>query len=77
MADDTEVECRVLVPNAKMGGLIGKAGANVNALRQETDCKVLIPSNDMGGGAPDRAVTVTGNLGNVVLCVRRIVEKVC
>jgi transcription antitermination factor NusA-like protein len=56
----------VLVPNNKVGGLIGQKGAVINEFRALSGSQIgLAKPEDMNPGALDRVVTVTGDFTQV------------
>lgn len=56
----------VLVPNNKVGGLIGQKGAAINEVRAQSGSQIgLAKPEDMNVGSLDRVVTVTGEFAQV------------
>jgi len=53
---------RLLVPDSQAGGLIGKGGAMINAIRTQSGAHVKVANKgEMGHGATERMVTIKGS----------------
>ena len=74
-----EEEVRLLIDNAQVGGLIGRAGANVSAIREQSGAHVSILKLDprvQDGGATqtERIATVKGPDDAVVKAIKLIAD---
>eukprot|EP00744_Colponema_vietnamica_P000140 GILI01000266.1.p2 GENE.GILI01000266.1~~GILI01000266.1.p2 ORF type:complete len:385 (+),score=144.43 GILI01000266.1:104-1156(+) len=65
---------KLLVPNAFAGAIIGKQGANIKQLREESSAKVQIQESVPGHF--ERLVTVSGNYTDVQGAVSFVFDKV-
>ncbi|XP_042018088.1 protein BTR1-like [Salvia splendens] len=73
---DPEYKIRMVVPNSSCGGIIGKAGANIRSLIEETGADIRISPQDMYyPGLQDRIVTVAGALAQQMRAIALIVWK--
>lgn len=70
-----ETEIRLLVPGGKVGGLIGRGGEVIKALREETGCCIQIESSAMAGAEPERTVSLRGSLQALVTAHQRCLLK--
>ena len=61
-----DVVIKILVPHAKIGGVIGKAGTVINQMRQETNAR--IKAEDTVPACIDRVVTISGSADNNSVC---------
>mmetsp|Transcript_49463 Transcript_49463/g.125994 ORF Transcript_49463/g.125994 Transcript_49463/m.125994 type:complete len:380 (-) Transcript_49463:197-1336(-) len=52
---------RTVLPRAAGGGLIGKGGATIKQLREQTGAKVSVSDPEMQGPGADQVVTITGS----------------
>ena len=62
------------VPNAKVGGLIGKGGSSINDIRNRSGCRINIQDSRQGG-AQQRDVTIIGTLEQAQEAQRLIAAK--
>ncbi|XP_042011697.1 protein BTR1-like [Salvia splendens] len=73
---DPEYKIRMVVPNSSCGGIIGKAGANIRSLIEETGADIRISPQDMYyPGLQDRIVTVAGALTQQMRAIALIIWK--
>ncbi|XP_057789465.1 protein BTR1 [Salvia miltiorrhiza] len=73
---DPESKIRLVVPNSSCGGIIGKAGANIRSLIEESGADIKISPQDMYyPGLQDRLVTVAGTLAEQMRAIELIVLK--
>uniref|UniRef100_A0A7S0J7X2 K Homology domain-containing protein n=1 Tax=Calcidiscus leptoporus TaxID=127549 RepID=A0A7S0J7X2_9EUKA len=56
--DGDNMTLRMWLPNMHVGTIIGKGGANVKGIREESGCKVSIA--EMAGASTERLVSITG-----------------
>jgi len=79
--DDTNLdlktnEVRLIVPNNVCGALIGRAGATIKLLMEESHAGIkLSPQEQTMTGVTDRLVTVSGTLEQQLQAVSLIIEK--
>jgi predicted PilT family ATPase len=71
--DDAKLQIRILIDERSVGGLIGKGGAVVNKIRQDTGC--LVDISDAVSGAKKRCVTVVGLHASLAKCLHLIAER--
>ncbi len=67
---------RLLVPNNKAGGLIGRGGSTIRAIREQSCARIEISTQGLavlGGGLLDRVVTIMGTFS---ACIRAY-EMIC
>lgn len=70
------VALKFLVSNNLAGALIGKGGAAVNSLQQETGARVKVSqSTDLYPGTQERVVLVTGAESTVIYASSRICDR--
>ncbi|XP_047955663.1 protein BTR1 [Salvia hispanica] len=73
---EPESKIRMVVPNSSCGGIIGKAGANIRSLIEETGADIRISPQDMYyPGLQDRIVTVAGALAQQLRAIALIIWK--
>ncbi|KAL1542361.1 Protein btr1 [Salvia divinorum] len=73
---DPESKIRMVVPNSSCGGIIGKAGANIRSLIEESGADIRISPQDMYyPGLQDRIVTVAGALAQQMRAIVLIIWK--
>lgn len=70
MSAEEGVVVRVLVDKNKTGGIIGKAGAAINQIRQDSGVQVEVGAQVQG--AHKRIVTITGKLDGVIKALHMI-----
>ncbi len=61
---------RLLVPNSRAGGLIGRGGSTIRVIREQSCARIEISSHGLyiaGGGLLDRIVAITGTFS---ACIR-------
>ncbi|CAA3009907.1 BTR1-like isoform X1 [Olea europaea subsp. europaea] len=78
--DGTKVEpqskIRLIVPSGSCGGIIGKGGAIIKSLIEDSQAGLKIsPLADIHFGLHDRIVTVTGTLGGQMRAIELILLK--
>ncbi|GJN87256.1 hypothetical protein Rhopal_000204-T1 [Rhodotorula paludigena] len=69
---------QLFVPNELVGSIIGKAGANINHIRQTSQCQIKVnePGEPSPGGAPnERLITITGSPNGIQVAVRMLYER--
>lgn len=66
-ADDASASFRMLVPNGKAGGLIGRGGGTIKSIREQSCARIEISSQGQTSSLLDRIVSVTGTYSS---CLR-------
>lgn len=66
-------QCKLVVPNAAAGGIIGKAGSNIRAISDESQARVQLSPHTPG--LSERIVTITGSLEQLLHAVSLVVGK--
>jgi len=76
--DARKATCKIVVPDTSVGKIIGKAGANVNRLKDQFNVKIgTMKKEDAIEGLRERIVTVESeNTQNVDDCVAEMVKDV-
>ena len=65
------------IPNAQVGGIIGRGGHQIKLLREQARCEIQVQSNrDVAPGSDRRRVTLIGSPDKVALAERLILAKV-
>ncbi|KAL8518093.1 hypothetical protein ACS0TY_009396 [Phlomoides rotata] len=73
---DPESKIRLVVPNSSCGGIIGKGGATIRSLIEDSRADIKISPQDMYfPGLHDRLVTVTGTLPDQMRAIELILLK--
>lgn len=73
---DPESKIRLVVPNSSCGGIIGKAGANIRSLIEDSGADIKISPQDMYyPGLQDRLVIITGILAEQMRAIELIILK--
>lgn len=73
---DPESKIRLVVPNSSCGGIIGKGGAIIRSLIEESRAGIKIsPQDNYFPGLHDRLVTVTGTLREQMRAIELILLK--
>eukprot|EP00931_Biecheleriopsis_adriatica_P043494 TRINITY_DN2486_c0_g2_i2.p1 TRINITY_DN2486_c0_g2~~TRINITY_DN2486_c0_g2_i2.p1 ORF type:complete len:621 (-),score=127.56 TRINITY_DN2486_c0_g2_i2:104-1909(-) len=69
--EDEEASVKLLVESSKAGGIIGKQGANLKAIRERCSVAVQVGRDDYGG---ERMVTAVGQLDSVLNAVAMVLD---
>ncbi|KAL2555564.1 Protein BTR1 [Forsythia ovata] len=73
---EPQSKIRLIVPNSSCGGIIGKGGAIIKSLIEDSQAGIKIsPQDDFHPGLHDRLVTVTGTLGGQIRAIELILLK--
>ncbi|KAL2539803.1 Protein BTR1 [Abeliophyllum distichum] len=73
---EPQSKIRLIVPNSSCGGIIGKGGAIIKSLIEDSQAGIKIsPQDDFHPGLHDRLVTVTGTLGGQMRAIELILLK--
>ncbi|KAG8390562.1 hypothetical protein BUALT_Bualt01G0096400 [Buddleja alternifolia] len=74
--NDPESKIRLVVPNSSCGGIIGKGGAIIRSLIEDSRAGIKIsPQDNYYPGLHDRLVIVTGTLGEQMRAIELILLK--
>eukprot|EP00406_Dinophysis_acuminata_P079902 CAMPEP_0179240454 /NCGR_PEP_ID=MMETSP0797-20121207/15981_1 /TAXON_ID=47934 /ORGANISM="Dinophysis acuminata, Strain DAEP01" /LENGTH=201 /DNA_ID=CAMNT_0020947801 /DNA_START=73 /DNA_END=675 /DNA_ORIENTATION=+ len=79
LGEPGQLKLRALVPKAAVGGVIGKGGAVIKQLREQSGAKVSIQDPTDSGPGADQVVSITGGqraLEHVVAEINRQVQAV-
>jgi len=65
---------KILIANKSAGGVIGKAGATINAIKEQSGARVKVSSNqETFPGTNDRIILIQGGMGPVMMAARLVV----
>lgn len=67
---------KIIVPNQTAGLVIGRAGATIKALQEETGAKIMISSRDEAKVPGERIITISGNTDQRTEATRKVVLKI-
>lgn len=70
---DVDTMLSFLVPNRRVGSIIGKSGETINRIRTETNTQISISKH--AKGIEERRVDVTGSLHNVYAACELVMEQ--
>jgi RNA-binding protein Nova len=73
--DDVEVTCKLSVPAAAAGLLLGKGGSNIQATAEESGAAVNLNGKDEAMFTHERIMTISGALGNCVKATNLVLHK--
>ena len=65
-AKETTHNLKLVMSNNQAGGIIGKAGANIKAMREESGAFIKVDASGTGGGPYDRLVIVNGTKASLI-----------
>ncbi|MEE6489918.1 hypothetical protein FKM82_015726 [Ascaphus truei] len=68
-------QAKLIVPNTTAGLIIGKGGATVRGIMEESGAWVQLSQKPAGPNLQERVVTVSGEAGQVQRALRRILHK--
>ncbi|KAM9321948.1 RNA-binding protein Nova-2-like [Gastrophryne carolinensis] len=68
-------QAKLIVPNTTAGLIIGKGGATVRAIMEESGAWVQLSQKPAGPNLQERVVTVSGDVGQVESAIRSIIHK--
>ncbi|XP_072285949.1 RNA-binding protein Nova-2-like isoform X2 [Pyxicephalus adspersus] len=68
-------QAKLIVPNTTAGLIIGKGGATVRSIMEESGAWVQLSQKPAGPNLQERVVTVSGEAAQVQLAVRSIIHK--
>lgn len=64
--EDGNVTFRILLPSRDIGAIIGRKGATINSIREDSEAKIKISSSDSDNGTYYREVVLSGSITQVV-----------
>ena len=70
---DVDTMLSFLVPNKRVGSIIGKSGETINKIRTETNTQISISKH--AKGVEERRVDVTGSLPHVYAACEMVIEQ--
>lgn len=73
--DSTEVSGKVTIPAAAGGLILGKGGANIQAIAEESGASVNMTSKEDAMFTQERIITITGSVGSCIKCTSLILRK--
>lgn len=66
----------IIVPNATAGLVIGRGGATIKALQEETGAKIMISGRDEARVPGERIITISGNTDQRIEATGKVISKV-
>jgi len=74
--DAANVSVKILVQNKLAGGVIGKAGATINSIKEASGARVKVSSNtETFPGTNDRIILIQGSINAVLTASRLVVAE--
>lgn len=67
---------KIIVPNPTAGLVIGRAGATIKSLQEETGAKIMISSRDEAKVSGERIITISGNTDQRTDAANKIILKI-
>lgn len=64
-SEEGNVTLRLLLPSRDIGAIIGRKGATINSIREESEAKIKISSSENEGGSFYREVVLSGTICQV------------
>lgn len=74
--DERGHKVKIVVPNSTAGLVIGKGGATIKGLQEETKAKIVISGRDEAKVPGERIITISGNLEERIEASRHVILKV-
>lgn len=71
-----EMEVRMFVPSAVVGGIIGRQGATIKAIRENTGATLRIEKTPAGPQEQVRSIDIGGSISQIRLALQEIVHRV-
>jgi len=69
-------QVKIIVPNATAGLVIGRGGATIKALQDETKAKIMITGRDGAKVPGERIITISGNTEQRLEATRHVIAKI-
>lgn len=76
MGQDGDLKLRTLVPRAAVGGIIGKGGATIKALRDTSGAKISISDPIGSGPGAEQTVSITGNAEALEAVLKEVNQQI-
>jgi len=73
--DDAEVFSKITIPAACGGLILGRGGANIKAIAEESGAKILMTSKDDALFTHERVLTISGEAGQCIKCTELVLNK--
>lgn len=73
--DDVEVVGKLTIPAAAGGLILGRGGANIQTIAEESQANVTMTSKEDAIFTQERVITISGSLGNCIKCTILIIHK--
>lgn len=73
--DGVEISGKMTIPAAAGGLILGKAGANIQSISEESGAHVTMTSKEDAIFTHERVLTISGRLGSCVKCTELILQK--
>eukprot|EP01035_Chromulina_nebulosa_P019127 gene19127-24963_t len=74
-SNDIELECKLTIPSAGAGIVLGKAGSSLRSIMDQSGARVQISNKDEGIFTQERVVTIHGTATQGKLCTELILLK--
>mmetsp|Transcript_14431 Transcript_14431/g.13034 ORF Transcript_14431/g.13034 Transcript_14431/m.13034 type:complete len:315 (+) Transcript_14431:154-1098(+) len=74
-SNDLELECKLTIPSAGAGIVLGKAGASLRSIMDQSGARVQMSNKDEGIFTQERVVTIHGTAAQGKLCTELILLK--
>jgi len=69
-------QIKIVMPNSTAGIIIGRNGATIKELQEETKAKIAIVGRDESSVRGERILTITGNTEQRIEAARQIISKI-
>lgn len=73
--DNMEVSGKITIPAAAGGLILGKGGANIQSISEESGAHVTMTSKEDAIFTHERVLTISGSLGSCVKCTALVLHK--
>lgn len=73
--DEVEVSAKLTIPAAAGGLMLGRGGANIRSLGEESGAKVQMNGKDEALLTQERVVTISGGAGACIKCTDLIIQR--
>mmetsp|Transcript_21524 Transcript_21524/g.59085 ORF Transcript_21524/g.59085 Transcript_21524/m.59085 type:complete len:334 (+) Transcript_21524:210-1211(+) len=74
--DESALSLKILVSNRLVGGVIGKGGATINAIKEASGAKVKVSNNtEVFPGTTDRIILLSGSLNSILAAARMVAAE--
>lgn len=70
-----DVSCKVTIPASAGGLILGRGGANIRAIAEESGAKLSMTSKDQAIFTQERVLTISGRASSCVKCTELVVIK--